>query len=173
VPSAQLAQAVVTVVERDDDRAHAPRRQTMQQTLGLKRFALNHIGGAFLVFGMLVSSLSVVATLSVTGDFPGAGHAESARVATSGSPRRVTAAVAEQHQLRMDRDDFRAWQSQARSMGATSSMNAVVDQMVAFFDAKLARLEATELHISQTAAQAVAEQQQLRMDRADFLTGRR
>ena len=99
----------------------------MQQILGLKSFAFNHFGGAALAFGIVVSSLTVAATLSVTSDFPGLGHAESAYVSTSGSPLGVAAAMAEQRQLRMDRDDFVAWRRQTASVVAISSTNATAN----------------------------------------------
>jgi hypothetical protein len=94
-------------------------------------------------------------------------------VATSELPARVTAAVAEQRQLQMERNDFEAWRVQTASVVATEAVNAAWEQMAALVEAKQAQLEANQLHASQTVAQAVAEQRQLRMDRADFLTGHR
>ena len=62
----------------------------MQQTFSVKRFALNHLGGTALAFGILVSSLTVVTTLGLSGAFPGSRGAGSAQVAASSITAPVT-----------------------------------------------------------------------------------
>lgn len=85
----------------------------MQQSIGVKHFALNHLAGTALAFGILVSSLTAAATLSLTGDLPGRGGATSANVAPQAS-----AEDAEQRQLAMERNEFLDWRKQNAAAGA-------------------------------------------------------
>lgn len=84
----------------------------MQTQTTLKRYALKHIGVMAIGFGILVSSLTAAATLSVTGDLPSISRGGSANVADSGLTPRVTAAAAERLRLHMERDEFAAWRNQ-------------------------------------------------------------
>jgi hypothetical protein len=108
----------------------------MQQTFGLKRFMVTHLGAAALSVGILLSTALGVTALTATGNLP--------RVYDD------TAEVTAQKSL--------------AHRGA---------QQAALIEAKQARLEDDELHASQTTAQSVAGQRQLRMDRSDFLAWRR
>jgi hypothetical protein len=129
----------------------------MQMQTTVKRFALNHIGGAALALGVLVSGLTVATTLSVTGDFPGRGHAESAHVATSGLPPRVTAALAEQRQLRMDRDELKTWRSQTRSGVEASATDAAAAADAQHRELQMERAEYSEWRLRLAPPSAAAE----------------
>jgi hypothetical protein len=58
------------VVERDDASEHTARRQAMQQTIGLKRFVVTHVGATALALTVLVSSGLAIAGLAATGNAP-------------------------------------------------------------------------------------------------------
>jgi hypothetical protein len=81
----------------------------MQTQTAVKRFALKHLAGTALAFGIMVSSVTAVATHSLTGDLPGQDGNGSARVGDVSVTTRVNAAEAEQRQLTMERVDFAAW----------------------------------------------------------------
>jgi hypothetical protein len=129
----------------------------MQMQTTVKRFALKHIGGTALALGVLLSSLTVAATLSVTGDFPGRGHAESAHVVDSGSSLRVTAAVAEQRQQRMERDDFDGWHSQTRSGAETSATGGASAADAQRRELQMERAEYSEWRLRLAPPSAAAE----------------
>jgi hypothetical protein len=113
----------------------------MQATITTKRFALNHIKGTALAFGILVSSLTAVTTLGITGDLPGQG--QPAASAPSSQAATVAAqADAEQRQLAMERDDYIAWRQSQAGSGVTTSATA--------------------------ASASEAERRQLQMERQDF-----
>jgi hypothetical protein len=81
----------------------------MQTQMTLTRFARNHLSGTALAFGILVSSLTAIATLGVTGDLPGM-HDSPARVADTRVSVRASAADAARRQLTMERNDYYEWQ---------------------------------------------------------------
>jgi hypothetical protein len=60
------------------------RRRIMAQVTGVKRFALNHLGGTALTLSLLVGGATMVTTLSITGDLPDvrSGSASTASQAT-------------------------------------------------------------------------------------------
>jgi hypothetical protein len=91
------------------------------QAMNLKQFALNHIGRAALAFGILVSCLTAVTTLTLTGDLPGIGSAGSTQQVETSAPADHTAAEASRRQLAMEREEYLAWR---RLMAAPTDRDA-------------------------------------------------
>ena len=85
--------------------------QTMKG-MHLKRFALNHLGRTAVAFGILVSSLTAVTTLTLTGDLPGIGRHSSAQQVETSVPASQSAAEARQRYLAMERAEYFAWRRQ-------------------------------------------------------------
>jgi hypothetical protein len=79
------------------------------QVMNLKQLALNHVGAAALAFGILVSSLTAVTTLTLTGDLPSIGSDGSALHIETSAPAFQTAAEAKQRYLATERAEYLAW----------------------------------------------------------------
>jgi hypothetical protein len=114
----------------------------MQQTTGMKQFAFDHIGVVTIAFALLVSGVTALATLWVTGDLPGQGRGG----ATSAQPR-VT--------FNRPADRPAAFQN------STAAQPGYAASRARYYAAKEARLEAVERHGSEVAARA-AQQETMR-----------
>jgi hypothetical protein len=58
------------VAEGHGDTNEAHRRNTMQRTIGLKRFVITHVGAAAIAIGVLLSGTLGLAGLAATGNLP-------------------------------------------------------------------------------------------------------
>jgi hypothetical protein len=70
VPAAQRAHAVTVAVGWHGDTEQAGRSKTMQQTMGLKQFVVNHVVVTVLAVGVVVSGVIGVAGLAATDGLP-------------------------------------------------------------------------------------------------------
>jgi hypothetical protein len=120
----------------------------MQQTIGLKRFVINHVAVTALAVGVVVSGAIGVAGLAATESLPW----------TSGDEAQIAAPAqagyADQAARFYDAKVARLDAQEARQ----GELAAHTSQAARFFDMKMARLEAEELQRSALAADAAHQE---------------
>jgi hypothetical protein len=154
----------------------------MLQATGLKRLAFNHFGSAVLAFGILVSSLTVVATVALAGDLPGLGgnaHSQSSSRAEVALPRAASAQDAERRELVMQRSEFTDWRHATASGPAVATDDVAIPASASAGDAErralnMERSEFTDWRHSTMSGSTVATdedalQRELRMERDEYL----
>jgi hypothetical protein len=138
----------------------------VQHSASSKQFVVNHLASVALVFGIFISSLTVVATLSLTGDLPSIGGDNAASVVPQAS-----AEDAARRQLEMERNDFLVWQKELAEAHADIVAQRQLDmERDEYLDWQ--RQFAVARSDSDAFVPATAydmEQRQLRMERDDFL----
>jgi hypothetical protein len=138
----------------------------MQAQMTVKQFVLSHLGGTALAISILVSSVTAVATLSLTGDLPGIGDNGSAHVDDSSATTSDNVSDAVQRQLTMERDDYTAWR---RSQAAiTPAQRELRMERADFYAWQRSQKALPGESIAKVVTEADAARRQLEMDRDDY-----